>query len=344
MKVFISHSFNDEKLALQLQTILEEKGIEAYMAQQEPLYDLSVGEKIRNEIESSDFVVGIITNSGSHSYSVNQELGYAQAKGLFLITMIDKTDTRIGALTSEFEREEFTTENFKEHCIRVRGFILQKGSRKKITKEDKKLLIDNVYKPCFNKLDPIFRNSDFITSIPINPWNDIEPYWKRKTDPEIKDLFEEYEAERNKWHYIWIEFANKFNANKNEIAKILEPQFKKFNFLNDDNSFTFGDTRQNITGWLQTCMDVIFNNEIQDEDELYHILKSYSAKHWGEKHAKGYEVWKKDNPLVYVEIFYAIPEMVKTLNSNHSYQEIDIQRNLLRGKIEFLVDALEKNL
>ena len=64
----------------------------------------------------------------------------------------------------------------------------------------------------------------------------------------IKDLFEEYEVERNKWHYIWIEFANKFNANKNEIAKILEPRFKKFNFLNDDNSFTFGDTRQNITG------------------------------------------------------------------------------------------------
>lgn len=46
MKVFISHSFNDEKLALQLQSTLKEKGIEAYMAQQKPLYDLSVGKKL----------------------------------------------------------------------------------------------------------------------------------------------------------------------------------------------------------------------------------------------------------------------------------------------------------
>lgn len=268
----------------------------------------------------------------------------AQAKGLFPITMIDKTDTRIGALTSEFEREEFTIDNFEKHCIRVRDFILQKGPRKKISKEDRKILIDNVYRPCFNKLDPIFRTSNFITSIPTNPWNEIKPYWKRKTDPEIKDLFEEYEVERNKWHYIWIEFANKFNRNKKEIANSLEPIFKKFNLLNEDGSFTFGDNTQSIEGWLQNCMDVLFNNEIQDEHELYGVLKNYSTKHWGEKHGKGYEICKKDNPLVFVEIFNAIPEMIKKLNSNYSYQEIDYRRNLLRAKINFLIDALERNL
>ena len=344
MKVFISHSFNDEKLALQLQSVLDEKGIRSYMAQQKPLYDLSVGEKIRNEIESSDFVVGIITNSGLHSYSVNQELGYAQAKGLFPITLIDKTDTRIGALTSEFEREEFTIDSFEKHCIRVRDFILLKGPRKKISKEDQKGLINNVYIKCFNYLEPIFKNSDFITSIPQNPWNEIDSYWKMKTDEETEKLFEEYGIELNKWHMMWIDFGNKFQSNSKAIAGVLEPRFKKLGILNNDGMMKFGDTELDTVGWLYNSKEVIFNKEIQDEDELYTILEKFSTKRWGESFSKGFKDWKKNNPSAYVEIFYAIPDMIEKLNVKYSYQEIDFQRNLLRGKIDFLVDALKKKL
>lgn len=123
VKVFISHSFDNENLAKTLQKILQENGIDAYIAQQKPEYHLSVGVKIRNELHDSDYLVGIITNSGYGSHSVNQEIGYAQGIGLKNISMVDNRVFKRGALTSEYEIEEFDPSNFEYHCKRIVNYI-----------------------------------------------------------------------------------------------------------------------------------------------------------------------------------------------------------------------------
>jgi len=41
-------------------------------------------------------------------------------------------------------------------------------------------LIDNVYRPCFNIMNNISKNLEFLTHIPENPWSKLEPYWQEK--------------------------------------------------------------------------------------------------------------------------------------------------------------------
>lgn len=132
MKVFISHTFSneDKELASILFDCLKGKKIEGYLAEEKKDYDLLIRDKIRLEIESSDYVVGIVTNQAKESASVNQELGYALGKNIPILIMIEKNASS-GVLTFGIEPEEFERINFKIHCENIRKFILDKGIIKK---------------------------------------------------------------------------------------------------------------------------------------------------------------------------------------------------------------------
>lgn len=136
MKVFISHTFSarDKELASILQEILSEKKIQGYLAEEKKEYDLLIRDKIRNEIEESDYVVAIVTNNAKESASVNQELGYALGNNIPIIIMLEE-EAKVGVLTYGIEPEEFTRENFVEHCKNVRTHILEKGLTQKIKSE-----------------------------------------------------------------------------------------------------------------------------------------------------------------------------------------------------------------
>lgn len=126
MKVFISHPFANEDLASILKHILEENEIDAYMAQRVKEYQLVISEKIRTEINNSDYVIAIVTKDTRASASVNQELGYAQGKEVPIIIMIEKK-AKTGVLTYGIEPEEFTHENFNVSCKNVKKYLLEKG-------------------------------------------------------------------------------------------------------------------------------------------------------------------------------------------------------------------------
>jgi len=132
MKVFISHTFsdNDKELATKLQGILATKGIDGYLAEEKKEYDLLIRDKIKTEIEKSDHMIAVVTNKARESASVNQELGYALREGIKPIIMLEE-NAKEGVLTHGIEPEEFTRENFEQHCFNVLEFVIQKGERKK---------------------------------------------------------------------------------------------------------------------------------------------------------------------------------------------------------------------
>lgn len=130
MKVFISHSFKDEELASTLKKVLEEKDIQAYMAQRVKEYELLISDKIRKEIDASDYVVAIVTKHTRESASVNQELGYAQGKGVPRIAMIEN-EAKVGVLLHGMDSEAFTMEGFDQACVNVRNYLIEKGFRLK---------------------------------------------------------------------------------------------------------------------------------------------------------------------------------------------------------------------
>ena len=65
MKVFISHkiSENDIKLAVNFRQLLATKNLEGRIAEGKAEYELLVEKKVREQIQTSDFLVGIITNA-----------------------------------------------------------------------------------------------------------------------------------------------------------------------------------------------------------------------------------------------------------------------------------------
>ena len=128
----MSHPFKDEDLALTLKQILEEvKEIdEAYIAQRVKEYELLIRDKIKQQIENSDYVVALITRNTVESASVNQELGYAQGKNIPIIPLIEE-DAKIGVLIYGLDAEKFNRENYEDAFKNVREYIVKKGPKNK---------------------------------------------------------------------------------------------------------------------------------------------------------------------------------------------------------------------
>lgn len=142
MKVFISHSFDDKKLAYELESILSEYGIEGYLAEEDLKLGSRLERKIEDELFRSKYVIVIFTEKAKASATVNQEIGLARGKRIRLIIMLE--DGVIAPiLIGHREAEVFTRENFSEHCKRVAEFMtdvkikeIQNGKILKLVKGD----------------------------------------------------------------------------------------------------------------------------------------------------------------------------------------------------------------
>jgi len=150
MKVFISHTFTteDKRLASALQKVLRYRGIIGYLAEKKKRYDLLTRDKIRKEIEKSDYLVAIITNKARESASVNQEIGFALGMNVPVVVLLEKK-AKLGVLVHGIEPEEFKRDNFEKSCLNIRKHVLTKGPRKKKSTAKEKNT-ENVYQ----KYDP----------------------------------------------------------------------------------------------------------------------------------------------------------------------------------------------
>ena len=125
MRVFISHAFggDDEELAGTLKDDLEEAGVGGYLAEKTQRYDLLISDKIRREIEESDWLVAVITKRGQASASVHEEIGYALGKGIEVALMVEEGVREGGVLVHGREPEIFRRPEFGIHSRRVARFI-----------------------------------------------------------------------------------------------------------------------------------------------------------------------------------------------------------------------------
>lgn len=124
MIIFISHAFADEELAYTLKSILGERGIRVFLAQESPDFGTQLPDKILSAISNSDYMIVIITNKAKESASVQNEIGYAIGKRVNMIIMSEEREY-VNPIIGNPEQEVFTREKFKEHCKRVRRFLLE---------------------------------------------------------------------------------------------------------------------------------------------------------------------------------------------------------------------------
>lgn len=346
IKVFISHKFvkSDQTLARTLEKYLDEHNIYGYLAERKKEYDIVFGEKIKNEIISSDYLIAIITKNSHFAPSVHQEIGYAMGIGVPVRIMAEEKEAK-GVLVEGKDIEIFTRDNFEKYLENIIKNIQKNGIRKKLSQKEKDDLITHVYRPCFNQLMNVYPKREFITDIPDNAWNKLEPFWQLKCEPEISKLFQEYEKERTKWHTMWIDFGNKLMSTRKDIGELLTPVFAK-NGLLDVNGSIIIDENESITpqNWVQNCQEIIFNDTITNPEELYIKLLNFSNNKWGSRYSMHYTRWNEKSPKIFQDLLEIIPALVRRLNVKYSYTEIDKQRNILKEKIEILIRSLKEKL
>lgn len=153
MKVFISHTFKkqDKELAQELKRQLTKDDIDGYLAEERQDYVLLIGDKIKEHIASSDYLVAIITEHGLKSASVHEEIGYALGKEISVLLMVKKNLKEEGVLIHGKEIEYFT-ENFEIHCTKIIKYMQEHGVQNKTTTVSKKSINEFLSKR--NLLDP----------------------------------------------------------------------------------------------------------------------------------------------------------------------------------------------
>ena len=125
MSVFISHMFggDDDDFAGTLKNDLEAAGLDGYLAEDTPRYDLLISDKIREEIGRSSCLVAIITKHSRASASVHEEVGYALGRGIPVVLMVAKNVREQGVLIYGREPEYFDPQNFGPHSRKVAAYI-----------------------------------------------------------------------------------------------------------------------------------------------------------------------------------------------------------------------------
>lgn len=88
-KVYISHSHEDEEMAMRLARALDRVGLESFVA----LYNLSpaisLAERASFGLRNSECLVALLTAKGSTSPEVCQEIGLARGLDLLIIPLLD---------------------------------------------------------------------------------------------------------------------------------------------------------------------------------------------------------------------------------------------------------------
>jgi hypothetical protein len=87
-RIFFSHSGTDKKLAQWVARSGSGLGIEVYLFEHDPQPGRELATKIQQAIQLSDALVVLLSASGHSSPYVQQEIGFAMAKGRLVIPLV----------------------------------------------------------------------------------------------------------------------------------------------------------------------------------------------------------------------------------------------------------------
>ena len=88
-RVFISYSGEDSKRVAQVRKALTAVGVEVYTYEEDPRPGAQLAEKVKNEIKRTDAVVVLLSEKGSRSAWVHQEIGCAEMAGKLVVPLVE---------------------------------------------------------------------------------------------------------------------------------------------------------------------------------------------------------------------------------------------------------------
>lgn len=112
-RVYISHSEQDEELALELSNTLWRVGLESYAAIYKLCPGISRAERVSYGIRNSECLVALLTQEGSASTTVAQEIGLAKGVDLLIIPLQEE-GAKLPFLIEHLSTIRFSKEGYAE--------------------------------------------------------------------------------------------------------------------------------------------------------------------------------------------------------------------------------------
>lgn len=342
IKVFISHKFieSDQKLASNLQSSLREHDIYGYLAERKKEYDLVFGEKIKNEIKSSDYLIAIITKNSRFAPSVHQEIGYALGVNVPVRIMAEEQEAK-GVLVEGRDIEKFSRKNFEKPLDNIIKDIIKKGHKKKDSHKNPEL-IREVYRPLYNVLSNL-NDKAFLQEKLEDPWNIIDNYSKLKTDTEIRERFEILSAEIQQWNSMSREKEREFQLKQVKIGDIFKPCFEKAGLLKNDEDIILSETSsQKPRAWVSAFKDILlYTTNIRDSEDLYQKLFAHAMLR-DDEHSLFLKGFRRKAPKLFEYLYDKIPEARKVFESEIEDGELYAQKITITSLADGLSEELEE--
>lgn len=218
-----------------------------------------------------------------------------------------------------------------------------KGSRKTISDKDKELLKEKVYEPCYNAMKNVYDRRKYLEEIPPNPWNDLTNALKLKTEPEMKELFNEYSRELDKWHLMFIDRENDYFRQRKELSQIIESAFNQAGLLNTGGNIRLPkDQNISLDSWLDTHKFVLLDPSVNSVAELIEKLLNlaHSRSSWHEKTLQHFN----EKTDLFRFLAPLLPKLRDSFKTEVSYEELSKQREVMKSLIERVTTALEDKL
>lgn len=120
-RVYISHSRDDEEMALQLSRALWRVGLESYAALYNQSPGISRAERVSFGIRNCEGLVALLTREGSQSPTTNQEIGLARGIDLLVIPLLEE-GAELPFLIEHLQSISFSREKYSDaigHLIKI---------------------------------------------------------------------------------------------------------------------------------------------------------------------------------------------------------------------------------
>lgn len=128
-KVFISHSTADLNIVQQFHYWMQVNGIDAFLAELYPQAGNLLSQKISGAIEQCDCVIAFLTQDGTRSQWVHQEIGYAHKAGKLIIPIVEEGVPTTG-FVKDVEYISFRKDNPTDAINKVTQYLVKLKTNK----------------------------------------------------------------------------------------------------------------------------------------------------------------------------------------------------------------------
>lgn len=119
-RVYISHSQEDEELALQISRALWRVGLESYAALYNLAPGVSLADRVSFGVRNSECLVALLTIEGSRSPTVGQEIGLARGLDLLMVPILE-VGAKLPFLVEHLRPLSFSREKYADAI----GFLIR---------------------------------------------------------------------------------------------------------------------------------------------------------------------------------------------------------------------------